>query len=130
MNKKNIREVKNNEEKSSSTTKTKVDEYPVFRIVVLVILNSIINLILRLPSTLLSINETIRSINDYSKSGNIKNYLYISEVICYYTGLCQAIDQFTVNLFLLSLGLDFLLYYNFDKNFKLSKNCVKVKEVL
>ena len=42
------------------------------------------------------------------------------EVICYHTGLCQAIDQFTVNLFLLSLGLDFLLYYNFDKNFKFS----------
>ena len=108
----------NNREKLTTTTTGNED--PVLRIVVLVILNSIINLVLRLPSTLLSIIETIHSIGEFKENSIEKTDLYKSLMICYYTGLCQAIDQFIVNMFLLSLGLDFLLYYNFDKNFKLS----------
>lgn len=95
------------------------------RAVLLVVLNSIINFTCKLPSTLISINEMVQSINSLSHFSNniwigLSDKIYSIEMNCQNSNLCQALEKFSIDLFLLSLSLDFIFYYNFDIKFKKS----------
>ena len=97
----------------------------VFRTVLLVVLNSAINLTCKLPSTLISINEMVQSINSISTLGyqlgiGQSDKINSFEMDCQKSNACQAFEKFSMDLFLLSLALDIVFYYNFDLKFK---NC-------
>ena len=92
------------------------------RAVLLVVLNSLINFTCKLPSTLISINEMVQSIISLSHFSNyiwigLSDKIYSVEMNCQNSNLCQALEKFSIDLFLLSLSLDFIFYYNFmNKN--------------
>ena len=93
------------------------------RAVLLVVLNSIINFTCKLPSTLISINEMVQSINSLIQDNFIDKFyeldkISVFEMNCLNSNLCQAFERFSIDLFLLSLAIDLFFYYYFDKKFK------------
>ena len=141
--------IKEKEEKAKSMNylvedkKKKENSDAINRAVLLVVLNSILNFTCKLPSTLISINDMVQSINSIifypryfkvlaiagMRSSALYNKIYANEMACFNSNFCQALEKFSIDLFLLSLALDLFFYYNFDRKFRDSfTNCFSKKE--
>ena len=123
------RTIEEKEKKAKSMTsvfddkKRKENSDAINRAVLLVVLNSIINFTCKLPSTLISINEMVQSINSLIQDNFIDKFyeldkISVFEMNCLNSNLCLAFERFSVDLFLLSLAIDLFFYYYFDKKFK------------
>lgn len=116
---------------NADTTKTLLKN-AVFRTILMAILNSLVNVLLKTPSTIMSIIELVRFIigyHRYSSGYNGSNWTKIRQSDAYYPYIvffnkcellntCQAFEEFSKSLFMISIGIDVLIYYNFDKKFK------------
>lgn len=97
----------------------------ILRTVRMVELNSLVNLLLKMPSTITSTIELIRFVYGYkihfqlmSLSVSIDIPKIATQFVkCEYLNLCQALSEFANVLFLISVSIDILFYYNFDKKF-------------
>ena len=104
----------------------------VFRAIVMVAVNSLVNLMLKIPSTIISILDLIRFIVRYRNSDlGYDSYLLkkfndpffpylIFFIKCEFLNSCQAFEEFAKCLFMLSIGIDVYFYYKFDIRFKLA----------
>ena len=101
----------------------------IFRIILMVILNSLVNFILKTPSTIISIIELIKFVYGFRNDSTVMDFgmydygfsrLVSTFIKCQYFNACQAFESFSISLFMISIGIDIFFYYNFDKNFKFS----------
>lgn len=109
-------------------------ENAIMRTILMVVLNSSVNLFFKSPNTLMSIVDVVKLVVGYSNDLVSVDYLMIPQklaekfVICGYFRICQALEQFSNLLFLVSIGMDFFFYYYFDNNFKLAIKNVSLKK--
>ena len=91
----------------------------------MVILNATCGLILKAPVASISIFDLVYVLKSFLKNGLFE---LIFEKTCSYYETCYTFEKFSNLLFLLSLSLYFIFYYNFDKKFQASfKRIVKNK---
>ena len=83
----------------------------------MVIINATCAMVLKAPVASISIINLVYLLSQFSKNG----YFNLSDrKTCYFYETCYAFEKFSNLLFLLSLSLYFVFYYNFDKNFQAS----------
>ena len=112
---------------NSDSTKKSLKE-AVFRAILMLVFNSLANLLLKTPNTIASTVNLVRFVNGYNNNLLYNHVLisqdkkWISQVAPFIKyeilNMRQAFERFADCLFVLSIGVDFLFYYNFDLKFK------------
>ena len=90
----------------------------VFRIITLVVEFALFSIILKLPSSLKSVFDSIHLNNDLviPLANNQIDFLY--EWYCVYARFCPTFDKLSSILFAISISSNLFFYYLFDRNFK------------
>jgi hypothetical protein len=94
----------------SSTNKRDEQMQAERRSVIMVVLNSIVNILLRLPELLAIVFFFAVAVNSNQK--------YPFKVVCYDFGQCLTLGQISNSFVILSLSLNIFFYYFFNKTFK------------
>lgn len=111
---------------TATSEKQMKEDDPVVRAIRMVVLNALVNVFLKLPvtiNTFVEIHMSLVYFNVFLSSFQFKeNYQTTSSLIyfCQELNGCELFESVSNMLYMLSLTLGLLFYYNFDKNFKSS----------
>jgi hypothetical protein len=94
----------------SSTNKQDEQMRAERRSVIMVVLNSLVNILLRLPELLAIVFFIAVSANP--------NHKYLFRILCYNFGQCLAFGEISNSFVVLSLSFNIFFYYFFNKTFK------------
>ena len=113
--------------KSSQTQKQKEllkkkNDSAINRAIVMVILNAAFNLILKAPTCVIPLYNMISFKYQQSRFSSVKQHplTHFHLFYCEILGICNAFEELSKFLFLVSLTLNIIFFYNFDNMFK---NC-------
>lgn len=111
--------------KSSQTQKQKEqlkkkNDSAINRAIVMVILNATFNLILKAPTCVIPLYNMISFKYQQSRFSSVKQHplTYFHLFYCETLGICNAFEELSKFLFLVSLTLNVIFFYNFDNIFK------------
>lgn len=115
-----------NETNTSAKSNQKKDDDQVERSIRMVVLNTVCNFSLRLIMTILSLSDLFLLItSDYSrlKVQDMIHYFdfdYFMKYICSSSKSCQLLRKYGNLLYIISLTLNIVFFYKFDKKFNLA----------
>lgn len=115
--------------KSNTENKTASLKNAVFRANIMIILNSMSNLLLKTPITILAVFELVRffyGFSTYILSFEIISLIFFldrfTKIFPFFKleilNISSAFEHFAECLFLISIGVDIIFYCNFDITFK------------
>ena len=110
--------------------KLKENQETIRKVLTMVILSALVNLILKIPISITSLNDLRLMINTpfhqlfsgFMSVRELFKFPYDMRTICYFDEICLIFESFGNFLFLISLAINIFFYYKFDKKFHLSFN--------
>lgn len=115
-----------NKKKKVEEKKKREEDDPVVRSIYMVVFYTLSNFLLKLIMAILSLTDVLLLITrDYSMLNVLDfthyfDFEYFMNYICSASRICQVIRKYGNLLYLVSLTINILFFYNFDKKFKLA----------